>query len=136
MRAILRTAIVVFILTFLTACTRDLYSKYLRMKQESVWVQKTCIEGLAKEIRYVYKGSSASVWIACNKPSSVGSWATQFKVELQRAGWNLKKQVPYTDVYCLGNEGISMLVTPVDENSNRSIVLSYPDRRCAIQPVN
>ena len=41
------------------ACTDDVYPKYLRMKQQAIWLEKTCLEGLAEATVYSYKGSGA-----------------------------------------------------------------------------
>ena len=116
----------------LTACARDVYPKYLRMKQEAVWIEKSCKEGLASETRYVYKGSGASIWITCKKPLDLRIWRGAFDEELKKGNWLLKKPDVVTEIYCLGNEGISLLVTPAKANEDRSFVLSYPTNNCSI----
>lgn len=135
----MRTVTCAFLLAssvaFLSSCARDVYPKYLRMKQESVWLEKTCSEGLASDTKYVYKGSGASIYINCLKTTALGSWVESLETDLVKSGWLLKKRTATANTFCLKNEAIYLLVIPNSDAEQRSIVLSYPSNLCAQEPI-
>ena len=72
----------------LTSCTRDVYPKYSRMKQETIWLEKTCVEGLAKDTEYTYKGTGAYIKIRCSKSILPRTWIENVEMQLEKKAGN------------------------------------------------
>lgn len=136
MRAVTHALLLLFSLMLITACTQDVYPKYLRMKQEAVWMEKTCNEGLAKDTKYVYKGSGASIYITCLKPASLAIWVDSLESDLLKTGWRLIKRSASANVFCLKNQNIYLVVVPNSELEQRNMVMTYPNKLCAEQENN
>lgn len=130
MKAGLLVVLFAFCLSALASCARDVYPKYLRMKQEAIWLEKTCLEGLAKETEYTYKGTGAYIKIRCSKPLAMRPWMENLEMQLTNVGWQLKKREPDGDTYCLRNERIHLIVVPADDENLRTIGLRYPAGLC------
>ena len=130
MKLALRFCMFAFCLTALTSCARDVYPKYLRMKQETIWLEKTCVEGLAKDTEYTYKGTGAHIKISCSKSILLKPWIEDLEMQLEKTGWQLKKREIDGSICCLKNEGIHMSVIPVGDESLRIIGLRYPAGLC------
>lgn len=130
MKVSLRFCLFVFCVVALTSCNRDVYPKYLRMKQETIWLEKTCVEGLAKDTEYTYKGTGAYIKIRCSKSILPRTWIENVEMQLEKKGWQLKKREIDGSAYCLKNQGIEMAVIPVADEGLQVIGLRYPAGLC------
>ena len=130
MKVSLRFCLFVFCVVALTSCNRDVYPKYLRMKQETIWLEKTCVESLAKDTEYTYKGTGAYIKIRCNKSILPRTWIENVEMQLEKKGWQLKKREIDGSAYCLKNEGIEMAVIPAGDEGLQVIGLRYPAGLC------
>lgn len=127
----IRFLLFVCVAVALAGCTRDLHSKFMLMKQEAIWLQKTCVEGLANDAEFVYKGSTAYIAITCVKPADVTKWVGQLEAELLKRNWKLKKREVDANIFCLDGNDLHLVVVPIANLERRRILISYPVSICA-----
>ena len=130
MRSLVKLAVTILCLVTITSCAPDVYAKYQRMKQEAAWLEKTCIEGLAKDTEFVYKGSTAYIAVTCMKPTAIKPWIENIEILLVKADWRIQKRDAGATIFCLKNEGIRMTLVSASELENRLFLFRYPDRNC------
>jgi hypothetical protein len=122
------TGLIAFLVLALGGCVaRDVYPKYLKMKEEADWVGSQC-SATSAGLQTTYKGSLASVRLKCLKPKESRIWLENFRASLTSRGYKkIRDASPPLEIYCLATTGIKM---HFEQNEVLEFGFFYPDKEC------